>query len=99
MSKNEKNRYFSAKIEKSNVRRESLQLNKFIKVKNHLYLQIQMGFKMEDQDRKKIIIMLRWTAIIVTSYLILFGKGRMTDLYLSYLLIFVYLLSNVSLSF
>src|SRR4030042_123615 len=58
-----------------------------------------MVFKMEDQDRKKIIIMLRWTAIIVTSYLILFGKGRMTDLYLSYLLIFVYLLSNVSLSF
>jgi PAS domain S-box-containing protein len=58
-----------------------------------------MGFKMEDQDRKKIIIMLRWTAIIVTSYLILFGKGRVMDLHLSYLLILIYLLSNVSLSF
>jgi len=54
---------------------------------------------MEDQDRKKIIIMLRWTAIIVTSYLILFGKGRVMNLHLSYLLILIYLLSNVSLSF
>ncbi len=54
---------------------------------------------MEDQDRKKIIIMLRWTAIIVTSYLILFGKGRVTNLNLSYTLIIIYLLSNVSLSF
>jgi PAS domain S-box-containing protein len=58
-----------------------------------------MGFKMEDQDRKKIIIMLRWTAIIVTAYLILFGKGRMTSLNLSYTLIIIYLLSNVLLSF
>src|SRR4030043_1094234 len=58
-----------------------------------------MGFRMEDRDRKKIIIMLRWTAIIVTSYLILFGKGRMTDLHLSYTLIIIYLLSNVLLSF
>jgi PAS domain S-box-containing protein len=58
-----------------------------------------MGFKMEDQDRKKIIIMLRWTAIIVTSYLILFGKGRVTDLNLSYTLIIIYLLSNVLLTF
>jgi PAS domain S-box-containing protein len=58
-----------------------------------------MGFEMEDQDRKKIIIMLRWTAIIVTAYLILFGKGRMTSLNLSYTLIIIYLLSNVLLSF
>ncbi len=43
--------------------------------------------------------MLRWTAIIVTSYLILFGRGRVTDLYLSYTLIMVYLLSNVLLIF
>jgi PAS domain S-box-containing protein len=54
---------------------------------------------MEDQDRKKVILMLRWTAIIVTSYLILFGKGRMTSLHLSYTLIIVYLLSNILLSF
>ena len=54
---------------------------------------------MEDKDRKKIIIMLRWTAIIVTAYLILFGKGRMTSLHLSYTLIIIYLLSNVLLSF
>jgi PAS domain S-box-containing protein len=58
-----------------------------------------MGFKMEDQDRKRIIIMLRWTAIIVTSYLILFGKGRVTNLNLSYTLIIIYLLSNVLLTF
>jgi PAS domain S-box-containing protein len=54
---------------------------------------------MEDQDRKKIILMLRWTAIIVTSYLILFGKGRVMDLHLSYTLIIIYILSNVFLSF
>jgi PAS domain S-box-containing protein len=54
---------------------------------------------MEYQDRKKIILTLRWTAIIVTSYLMLFGKGRVMDLHLSYLLILIYLLSNVSLSF
>jgi PAS domain S-box-containing protein len=54
---------------------------------------------MEDQDRKRIILMLRWTAIIVTSYLILFSKGRVTDLHLSNILIFIYLLSNVLLSF
>ena len=54
---------------------------------------------MEDQDRKKVILTLRWTAIIVTSYLILFGRGRVTDLQLSHLLIAVYLLSNVLLTF
>ncbi len=54
---------------------------------------------MEDQDRKRIILTLRWTAIIVTSYLILFGKGRVTDFYLSHILIFIYLLSNVFLTF
>ena len=54
---------------------------------------------MEDQDRKRIILTLRWTAIIVTSYLILFGKGRVTDLRLSNILIFIYLLSNILLTF
>ena len=54
---------------------------------------------MEDQDRKKIILMLRWTAIIVTSYLVLFGRGRVIDIHLSYTLIVFYLLSNVLLTF
>ena len=54
---------------------------------------------MKDQEKKKIIITLRWTAIIVTSYLILFGRGRVTDIQLSHLLIAVYLLSNVLLTF
>jgi PAS domain S-box-containing protein len=60
---------------------------------------IRRSFSMEDQDRKRIILTLRWTAIIVTSYLILFGKGRVTDLHLSNILIFIYLLSNILLTF
>jgi len=55
--------------------------------------------KMEDQDRKKVVLTLRWTAIIVTSYLILFGKGRVTDPQLSHILIAGYILSNVLLTF
>ena len=55
--------------------------------------------KMEDQDRKKVVLTLRWTAIIVTSYLILFGRGRVTDLHLSHILIAIYILSNILLSF
>ena len=62
-------------------------------------LPVRRSFSMEDQDRKKIILTLRWTAIIVTSYLILFGKGRVTDLRLSNILIFIYLLSNILLTF
>ena len=62
-------------------------------------LLVRRSFSMEDQDRKKIILTLRWTAIIVTSYLILFGKGRVTDLHLSNILIFIYLLSNILLTF
>jgi PAS domain S-box-containing protein len=54
---------------------------------------------MEDQDKKKVILTLRWTAIIVTSYLILFARGRVTDIQLGHLLIAGYLLSNVFLSF
>ena len=60
---------------------------------------IRRSFSMEDQDRKRIILTLRWTAIIVTSYLILFGKGRVTDLRLSNILIFIYLSSNILLTF
>lgn len=53
----------------------------------------------KDRDRKKVILLLRWTAIIVTSYLILFSKGRVTDLHLSHLLIFGYIFSNLLLTF
>jgi len=58
-----------------------------------------MSVMMGDQNRKKIILTLRWTAIIVTSYLILFGQGRVTDLHLSHILILIYILSNVLLTF
>ncbi len=58
-----------------------------------------MQLKMEDQDRKRVILTLRWTAIIVTSYLILFGRGRVTDLHLSHILIGIYILSNILFSF
>ncbi|MDP2970626.1 MAG: PAS domain S-box protein [Deltaproteobacteria bacterium] len=44
-------------------------------------------------------MLLRWTAIIVTSYLILFARGRITDLDLSHYLIFVYIVSNLLLTF
>lgn len=54
---------------------------------------------MGDQNRKRVILTLRWTAIIVTSYLILFGRGRVTDLHLSHILIVFYILSNVLLTF
>lgn len=54
---------------------------------------------MEDKYQKKIILSLRWTAIIVTSYLILFGKGRVTDPGLSHFLIIGYILSNIFITF
>jgi PAS domain S-box-containing protein len=54
---------------------------------------------MEDQDRKKVIITLRWTILLVTTYLILFGRGRVTDPQLSYILIALYFLSNILLTF
>jgi len=53
----------------------------------------------KDPNRKKVILLLRWTAIIVTSYLIFFSKGRVTDLHLSHLLIFGYIFSNLLLTF
>ena len=55
--------------------------------------------KIKSQDRKKIVLTLRWTAIIVTCYLILLGKGRVTNLHLGYLLVLGYILSNVLLTF
>ena len=53
----------------------------------------------KNQDRKRIVLALRWTVIIVTCYLILLGRGRVTDLQLSYFLIIGYIISNVLLTF
>jgi len=53
----------------------------------------------KSQDRKKIILCLRWTVIIVTSYLVLFGKGRVTDLGLGHLFVLLYICSNLILIF
>lgn len=58
-----------------------------------------MLLEIKDRDRKKTILTLRWAAIIVTSYLILLGKGRITDPQLSNLLVIGYVLSNLLLSF
>jgi len=54
---------------------------------------------MKKPDKKRIILLLRWTAIIVTSYLILLGRGRVVDPSLSHLLVFGYLISNVIITF
>ncbi len=54
---------------------------------------------MKDQNRKKIVLSLRWTVIIVTSYLLFFGKGRMTDPNLGHLFILAYIFSNFILIF
>ena len=54
---------------------------------------------MKKPDKKRIILLLRWTAIIVTSYLILLGRGKVVDPNLSYLLVLGYLISNVILTF
>jgi PAS domain S-box-containing protein len=58
-----------------------------------------MLFELKYPDRKQTILTLRWAAIIVTSYLILFGRGRVSDLQLSHLLITGYILSNIVLIF
>jgi len=54
---------------------------------------------MKNQDRKKPILLLRWTSIIVTSYLVLLGKGRVADPQLSNIFIIGYILSNLFLTF
>jgi len=51
---------------------------------------------LEDPTRhKQIVLRLRWVTIIITSYLILFGRGINSPQPLPSLLIFIYLLSNV----
>jgi PAS domain S-box-containing protein len=54
---------------------------------------------MNDKDRKRIILLLRWGAIIVTSYLILLGRGKVADPNLSHLLVVGYIFSNIILIF
>ena len=54
---------------------------------------------MKKPDKKRIILLLRWTAIIVTSYLILLGRGKVADPNLSHLLVLGYLISNLILTF
>ena len=54
---------------------------------------------MKDQNRKRITLSLRWTIIIITSYLILFGKGGATDFNLGKLFVLLYIFSNVILTF
>jgi len=54
---------------------------------------------MREESRKKVVLLLRWMVIIVTSYLILFGRGRVADLGLGQAFILAYVLSNIILSF
>ena len=55
---------------------------------------------MKEKNRKKIILSLRWTVIIATSYLIIFGKGWETIGFdWAYFLILVYIFSNIFLNF
>jgi PAS domain S-box-containing protein len=53
---------------------------------------------MENQNKKR-ILGLRWAVIIVTSYLILFGKGKIAHIDLGQLFILLYILSNLLLIF
>lgn len=54
---------------------------------------------MRVESRKKVVLLLRWAVIIVTSYLILFAKGRVTHLDLGEILIFTYIATNLALTF
>jgi PAS domain S-box-containing protein len=56
-------------------------------------------FEMKDRDKKRLIITLRWTVIVVVGYLILFGKGKVADEGLSNFLIIIYIFSNILLTF
>jgi PAS domain S-box-containing protein len=54
---------------------------------------------MKNPDRKRTILTLRWAVIILTSYLIVFGKGRITAPDLGHFFILIYILSNLILIF
>lgn len=56
--------------------------------------------KVEDPTQhKQIVLRLRWMTIIITSYLILFGRGIHFPQFSSSLLIFIYLFSNIIVYF
>lgn len=54
---------------------------------------------MDMANKKRIVLILRWTVIIGTSYLILFGKGTIEDLNVGHTFILLYILSNLLLMF
>ncbi len=54
---------------------------------------------MKEEDKKKVILLLRWGVIIVTSYLILLGRGKITDSHIRYILVIGYLISNLIFAF
>ncbi len=54
---------------------------------------------MKDLYIKRIVLLLRWTSIIVISYLIIFSNGRISNQYLGYLFILGYIVSNIILTF
>ena len=54
---------------------------------------------MRDPNRKQAVLLLRWASIILTSYLILLGKGRVADLQVTHFFIIGYILSNIFLAF
>jgi PAS domain S-box-containing protein len=54
---------------------------------------------MEAQNKKRIVLILRWVVIIATSYLILFGKRNFAHVDLGYAFILLYISSNVALTF
>jgi PAS domain S-box-containing protein len=54
---------------------------------------------MKNGQRKQAVLLLRWTSIIVTSYFILLGKGRLANPQLSNIFIIGYILSNLFLIF
>jgi PAS domain S-box-containing protein len=54
---------------------------------------------MKGSDRKRVILLLRWGTIIVTSYLILLGRGKVADPNLSHILVLGYILTNIILIF
>ncbi len=54
---------------------------------------------MKDKNTKKIVLALRWTIIIVTSYLILFGRGTFTRFDWGYAFILLFISSNLILVF
>ena len=64
----------------------------------HMITLSVVKFGMKDRDKKNVILLLRWTVIVVVAYLILFGKGRIADQRLSHLLIIGYILSNLLLA-